>query len=203
MSSVLGHPTRRATARRRRGGKALRTMNLEVRNELADDVPAIEAVIVAAFLHAPHASFTEQHIVNALRKSGNLSVSLVAIVDGDSCRACRNFSGFDFRWLRGLVRARSDFSCAGTSKPRCRDHSYKRGLARVAKARRIGLRGTRRTRLLQPFRVPRRAGLSSAGGPAGILPGLVVYVRPCRKASSLTTKLSIQAAESSRQRRRL
>lgn len=57
-------------------------MNLEVRNELEDDVLAIEAVIVAAFLHAPHASYTEQHIVNALRKSGNLSVSLVAIVDG-------------------------------------------------------------------------------------------------------------------------
>ena len=56
-------------------------MNLEVRNELEDDVPTIESVIVAAFLHAPHASYTEQHIVNALRKSGNLSVSLVAIVD--------------------------------------------------------------------------------------------------------------------------
>lgn len=57
-------------------------MNLQVRNELAEDVLAIEAVIIAAFLHAPHTSHTEQHIVSALRKSGNLSVSLVAIVDG-------------------------------------------------------------------------------------------------------------------------
>jgi putative acetyltransferase len=36
----------------------------------------------AAFLNAPYTSHTEQFIVNALRKSGKLSVSLVAEEDG-------------------------------------------------------------------------------------------------------------------------
>jgi len=42
------------------------------------DIAAIEAVTAAAFLHATHTSHTEQFIVSALRKSGQLSVSLVA-----------------------------------------------------------------------------------------------------------------------------
>lgn len=36
----------------------------------------------SAFLNAPHASHTEQCIVNALRKAGKLSISLVAEADG-------------------------------------------------------------------------------------------------------------------------
>jgi putative acetyltransferase len=39
-------------------------------------------VTIAAFLHAPHTSHTEQFIVAALRKSGQLTVSLVANADG-------------------------------------------------------------------------------------------------------------------------
>jgi putative acetyltransferase len=53
-----------------------------VRVEVPVDVPSIEAVTVAAFLNAAHSSHTEQHIVNALRRSGALTVSLVAELDG-------------------------------------------------------------------------------------------------------------------------
>lgn len=53
-----------------------------IREEVPADVPSIEAVTVAAFLNAAHTSHTEQHIVNALRRSGALTVSLVAELDG-------------------------------------------------------------------------------------------------------------------------
>ncbi len=42
----------------------------------------IEAVTASAFLNAPHTSHTEQYIVNALRRAGKLSISLVAEADG-------------------------------------------------------------------------------------------------------------------------
>jgi putative acetyltransferase len=57
-------------------------MNIEIRNETAIDVPAIEALTISAFLNAPHTSHTEQFIVNALRKAGKLTISLVAVADG-------------------------------------------------------------------------------------------------------------------------
>ena len=57
-------------------------MSILIRNETPSDVAAIEALIAAAFLDAPHASHTEQFIVNALRDAGQLSISLVA-EDGD------------------------------------------------------------------------------------------------------------------------
>jgi putative acetyltransferase len=53
-------------------------MNIEIRNETAADVPAIEAVTISAFLHAPHTGHNEQLIVSELRKAGQLTVSLVA-----------------------------------------------------------------------------------------------------------------------------
>lgn len=58
-------------------------MTIEIRSELPSDVTAIEAVTVAAFLNAPHASHTEQFIVNVLRQAGMLSVSLVAEDNGE------------------------------------------------------------------------------------------------------------------------
>jgi putative acetyltransferase len=57
-------------------------MNIEIRNETAADVQAIEAVTTAAFLNAPHASHTEQFIVSALRQAGKLTLSLVADAEG-------------------------------------------------------------------------------------------------------------------------
>jgi len=57
-------------------------MNLSIRNEQPNDVNAIARLTEAAFANAPHTSHTEQFIVAALRKAGQLSVSLVA-VEGD------------------------------------------------------------------------------------------------------------------------
>ncbi|MBD1866849.1 N-acetyltransferase [Cyanobacteria bacterium FACHB-471] len=57
-------------------------MNINIREEVASDVADIRALIVAAFLGAFHTSHTEQLIVDALRNSGNLTISLVAEVDG-------------------------------------------------------------------------------------------------------------------------
>lgn len=53
-------------------------MRVGIRKEEPSDVAAIEALIAAAFLNTAHTSHTEQFIVNALRKAGQLSISLVA-----------------------------------------------------------------------------------------------------------------------------
>jgi putative acetyltransferase len=57
-------------------------MKIEIRNETAADVLEIEALTTFAFLNAPHTSHTEQHIVNALRDAGTLTISLVADAKG-------------------------------------------------------------------------------------------------------------------------
>ena len=57
-------------------------MNIEIRNETAADFPAIEAVTISAFLHAPHTGHNEQLIVSELRRAGQLTVSLVAEAAG-------------------------------------------------------------------------------------------------------------------------
>jgi putative acetyltransferase len=54
-----------------------------IRSEAPDDGPAIAAVTVAAFRNAAHSSHTEQFIVSALRKAGQLSVALVAELQGE------------------------------------------------------------------------------------------------------------------------
>ncbi|MBD2208802.1 N-acetyltransferase [Calothrix sp. FACHB-156] len=56
-------------------------MNITIRKEVPGDVADIEALTTAAFLNMPYSSHTEQLIVNALRDSGNLTISLVADAD--------------------------------------------------------------------------------------------------------------------------
>jgi putative acetyltransferase len=51
---------------------------IRIRQESANDIPAVSQVTTAAFLAAPHASHTEEFIVDALRRSGKLAVSRVA-----------------------------------------------------------------------------------------------------------------------------
>ena len=53
-------------------------MNITIRNEEVSDIQSIHKLTVAAFLEAPHTDHTEQFIVDALRKSGSLSISLIA-----------------------------------------------------------------------------------------------------------------------------
>lgn len=57
-------------------------MNIKIRKEVTSDVEDIKALTTAAFLNAPHTGHNEQFIVDALRNSENLTVSLVAVVDG-------------------------------------------------------------------------------------------------------------------------
>lgn len=58
-------------------------MNPFLRRESPSDAAAIRAVTVAAFLDAPHTDHTEQFIVEALRREGALTISLVAELDGE------------------------------------------------------------------------------------------------------------------------
>lgn len=55
---------------------------MRIRAETSADSERIEALTVAAFSSALHTSHTEQHIVDALRRAGKLSVSLVAESEG-------------------------------------------------------------------------------------------------------------------------
>jgi putative acetyltransferase len=57
-------------------------MKIEIGSETPDNIADIRAVILSAFLQAPHTSHTEQFIVDSLRKAGQLAVSLVATADG-------------------------------------------------------------------------------------------------------------------------
>lgn len=55
---------------------------MTIRDEVASDVEAIDAVTIAAFKTHPISEHTEQFIVKALRRAGALAVSLVAEIDG-------------------------------------------------------------------------------------------------------------------------
>ncbi|WP_342726526.1 N-acetyltransferase [Bradyrhizobium sp. B097] len=54
---------------------------MQIRDERDEDVAAISRITTAAFAAAPHSSGTEARIVEALRKAGALTVSLVATSD--------------------------------------------------------------------------------------------------------------------------
>lgn len=56
-------------------------MGIVIRHETASDAAAIRAVTEAAFRNAPHASGTEPFLVEALRRAGALTLSLVAEAD--------------------------------------------------------------------------------------------------------------------------
>ena len=53
-------------------------MTLRIRPQSHADSAGIEALTRAAFLNAAHSSHTEQYIVDALRRAGQLTLSLVA-----------------------------------------------------------------------------------------------------------------------------
>jgi predicted N-acetyltransferase YhbS len=58
-------------------------MNISVRAERVEDIETISRLTEAAFRNEVHSSHTEQFIVNALRRSGRLTISLVA-EEGDA-----------------------------------------------------------------------------------------------------------------------
>jgi putative acetyltransferase len=53
-------------------------VSINIRLEKPSDIATIHQVTATAFLNAPHTDHTEQFIVDALRDSGALSVSIVA-----------------------------------------------------------------------------------------------------------------------------
>jgi predicted N-acetyltransferase YhbS len=55
----------------------------QVRDELPADAAAIAQLTAAAFANAPHTSHAEQFIVDALRRAGQLTLSLVALEGED------------------------------------------------------------------------------------------------------------------------
>lgn len=54
-----------------------------IRDERVEDAPVIRAVTLAAFAGMPYSEQTEAAIVDALRAAGALTVSLVAVDDGE------------------------------------------------------------------------------------------------------------------------
>ncbi|MGE8065242.1 GNAT family N-acetyltransferase [Pseudomonas sp. NPDC089569] len=54
-------------------------MNLTIRSERAEDTRRIATLTGAAFEQAEHSSHTEHFIVDALRRAGQLTISLVAV----------------------------------------------------------------------------------------------------------------------------
>lgn len=58
-------------------------LRISIRKEHSSDIQRIHELTVAAFLEAPHTDHTEQFIVKALRESGALSISLVAVDEGN------------------------------------------------------------------------------------------------------------------------
>lgn len=56
-------------------------MKVTIRTEQPQDIEAIAQITKAAFQNQAYSSHTEHFIVNALRKQGQLTVSLVAVID--------------------------------------------------------------------------------------------------------------------------
>jgi putative acetyltransferase len=64
---------------------------MQIREECAQDIAAINALLSSVFETAPHSQQTEHLIVDALRKSGQLTLSLIAEED-DQLVGCVAFS---------------------------------------------------------------------------------------------------------------
>lgn len=56
---------------------------MKIRSERSDDAEAIRNLTTAAFRNAPYSSQTEAAIVDALREAGALTLSLVAVENGE------------------------------------------------------------------------------------------------------------------------
>ncbi|MBQ4811276.1 N-acetyltransferase [Pseudoalteromonas luteoviolacea] len=58
-------------------------MPILIRTEHSDDITSIESITKQAFANAEHSNHCEHFVVNALRKAGALTLSLVAELDGN------------------------------------------------------------------------------------------------------------------------
>jgi putative acetyltransferase len=90
LKGLTGSPTRASTghfsvtcdstlAFKRQSTRCKSDMNIVIRNEIKSDVKAISEITKAAFENLPISNHTEQFIINALRDSNALTISLVAV----------------------------------------------------------------------------------------------------------------------------
>ena len=84
-----------------------------IRDEQPEDLPSIRAIVTAAFETAPYSNQTEAAIVDDLRKSGALTISLVAVDGrervGHIAFSPVSISGVDMGWFGlGPVAVRPD-----------------------------------------------------------------------------------------------
>lgn len=104
---------------------------MEIRAECTDDVETIARITQAAFAGAEHSSGTEAAIVGALRETGNLTISLVAVVDnevvGHIAFSPVLIDGTDRRWYGlGPISVRPDHQRRGIGSALIRE-----GLSRL------------------------------------------------------------------------
>jgi putative acetyltransferase len=93
-------------------------MSVEIRDERTEDIQTIRQITEAAFRLNAHSSGTEGAIIEALRKAGALTVSLVAIIDdelvGHAAFSPVCIDGQDLGWFGlGPVSVRPDFHKTG------------------------------------------------------------------------------------------
>jgi predicted N-acetyltransferase YhbS len=91
---------------------------IRIRQEPADDIPAVSQVTTEAFRAAPHTSHTEEFIVDALRRSGKLAVSIVAThneeVVGHAAASAVKINEKDANWYGlGPVSVRPSYQRRG------------------------------------------------------------------------------------------
>lgn len=111
---------------------------MEIRSEQHEDIEAIRHITKAAFAPIEHSTQTEATIVDALRNAGALTVSIVAVTDGEVVGHVAfspvAIDGQDRRWYGlGPVSVRPDRQKEGVGGKLIRE-----GLARLAQA---GARG--------------------------------------------------------------
>jgi putative acetyltransferase len=105
---------------------------MQIRTEHAGDLAAIRDVTEAAFRAVPHSSGSEARIIDALRESGALALSLVAESDGEIVGQVAfspvriNFAEADWYGL-GPVSVRPDVQRRGIGQALIRE-----GLGRLA-----------------------------------------------------------------------
>jgi len=96
----------------------MKVPDIQIRAESPHDPSSIYRVTAAAFLDAPHTSHTEQFIVSALRKAGQLTVSRVAMhgeeLVGHVAISPVRISGTDHGWYGlGPVSVLPDYQGRG------------------------------------------------------------------------------------------
>lgn len=139
-------------------------MTFFLRDERPDDLPAIRRLVAAAFADMPYSRQTEVAVLDGLRAAGALTVSLVAVEDGEPIGQLAfspvGFPGGDAGWFGGgPLSVRPDRQRRGVGSALMRE-----GLARL---RALGGRGCV---LVGEPAYYRRFGFTAEGAPD--LPGV-------------------------------